>query len=123
MTNILYTEDPKRLRATVKLYKAIITNPTIPLEDIIKENRFSKGTAYERIYDFCTIYDNTVQSDNFPEDLKFYNRFSQADDEVLTKDEVLAAGKIIVARHSPKYKHKAPEVKYVISISDFLFLF
>ena len=36
------------------------------------------------------MYKKTVDRDNFPEDLlTFYNRFSQTDDERLTKEEVL----------------------------------
>jgi hypothetical protein len=36
MGTVLYAEDPKRFRQTVKLYKTMIENPDAPLEEIIK---------------------------------------------------------------------------------------
>jgi hypothetical protein len=112
---ISYTEDPKRLRETVKLFKMIIANPSVDFEDVVKEAGFTRPTAYERVYDFCTLYENTVQDDNFPENLlKFYNRFSQNEDETLTRDEVFTAGKVIVKRHSPKYKNNKSDEQQAV---------
>jgi hypothetical protein len=34
MPNISYTEDPKRLRQTVKILKTIAANPDIPIEEV-----------------------------------------------------------------------------------------
>ena len=51
------------------MFKSIIANADIPLEDIVKETGFTKPTAYERIYDFCILYETTVHDDNFPENL------------------------------------------------------
>jgi hypothetical protein len=52
-------------------------------------------TAYGRIYDFCTLHETTIHDDNFPENLlKFYNRFSQADEESITKEESLVPFKL-----------------------------
>jgi hypothetical protein len=53
---ISYTEDPKRLRETVKLFKMIIANPSMDFEDVVKEAGFTRPTACARVYDFCTLY-------------------------------------------------------------------
>jgi hypothetical protein len=64
-----------------------------------------QGQQHTRGYDFVTLYQRTLGSPQFPEDLlKFCNRFSQSDDEELTRDDIMAAGKIIVYKYDPKYK-------------------
>ena len=90
MANIQYTDDPKRMRSTVKMLKRLASNPAVPIEEVVTQTGIPRSTIYLQIHDFCTIYEKTVDRDDFPRDLMtFYNRFSQTDDERLTKEEVL----------------------------------
>jgi hypothetical protein len=53
------------------------------------------------------MYKKTVDRDNFPENLLiFYNRFSQTDDERLTKEEVLKLKELPKRIWPQKYRSK-----------------
>ncbi|HET7389195.1 MAG TPA: hypothetical protein VFJ51_00105 [Nitrososphaeraceae archaeon] len=95
MGNVSYFEDPKRMGQTVKFLKTMIANPEYNVEEGAKEVDMAKGTAYDTIYDYIAIYQNSVDHPNFPDDLlRFYNSHSQSDDETLTHEEVIASSKI-----------------------------
>jgi hypothetical protein len=73
-----------------KMANILAAEPNAEIADVAEETGIKRGTTYTRIHDFCTLYKKTLDRDSFPEDLlTFYNRFSQTDDERLTKEEVL----------------------------------
>jgi hypothetical protein len=90
MPNISYTEDPKRMRQAVRLLKILATDPHMTLEEASRQSRITADTVKRRLFDFCILYQKTVDRPDFPNDIvTFYNRFCQNAEESLSKEEVL----------------------------------
>ena len=86
------------------------------LDDIAREVGISRNTIFERIYDFCTLYDNKTPDIV----LMFYNKFSQTDDERLTMDEITHV-RPVLSKHYDKIRNRnqpQQQVQYPESINN-----
>ena len=55
-----YTQDPKRLNKIVEFFKILAQDPSRDPEEVASDIDMQKPAAWRRIYDFCTLYQNST---------------------------------------------------------------
>jgi hypothetical protein len=55
-----HIHDPERLNKTVGFFKILAQDPSRDPEEVASDIGMQKPAAWRRIYDFCTLYQNST---------------------------------------------------------------
>jgi hypothetical protein len=55
-----HIQDPKRLNKIVEFFKILAQDPSRDPEEVASDIDMQKPAAWRRIYDFCTLYQNST---------------------------------------------------------------